>query len=200
MAERQVEANVDALEFSRLVQQRLLAVDALRNVLMRGNPSTVWERSAFDRDDPAVAELVDLVSLRGMEADRVSDVQLFRAGCPEAEQILRGRSRLDLVVSGAVHVLERLVRNDELPVRVEHAKPLGHVRQRGVESQVDARKLGGLVEKRFLVADALGDVLVDGDPSAAGDRRIRDRDRSSVLQACDVRTLAVFSKLFPEFA
>src|SRR5579872_6052542 len=54
--------------------------------------------------------------------------------------------------------------------------------QRRVEPQIDARQLGRLLEAGLLVANALGDVFVDRDPSAAGDRGVGDRDHAAVLE------------------
>jgi len=93
-----------------------------------------------------------------------------------------------------------IVPDHKPPALVEHAQSLRHVTQGRVESQVGARKFGGLLKESFLMADALGDVLVDRHPAAADNGRVCHRDHSAVAEPCDVCVFSSVKQVLPEFA
>ena len=159
------------VETAVLLLQLLGGALALGDVLVGADLVAVLERLVADRDQAAIGETahhrrlavlpvreppLEILQhlLRGLVGRSVDAVLLS-----EADQIDKRGARRHRLRPQAVQFEEALVVHDHAPVLVEHAQPVRHVLQRGVEAAVLLAQLLGRVL-------ALGDVLEGADPAA----------------------------------
>ena len=157
-----------------------LGADRLGDVLDRRDPAAVDHRLVADLHRAAVLELEPIVARAALEGARqllvAIGLELSRPGA-DREPVLehgqdgsagQGQLRRQLVELGVAPVAD-----DDPALGVEHAEPLGH----GVEGGVEAAVLLG---ERALGRLALGDVLVRRDPAAVRHRLEGDREGAAV--------------------
>ena len=169
---------------------------------MRHEPAAVGHAPARDADDAAVGQLLDarghLAEIVGPAADealRVLDV-IVAVGEAVVEDLPHRRAGLHLLGRQPVHLGVAPVAHDQPLLGIEHGDALQHVLQRRVELDVLRLELVlalpqqivlvlqlavGMLERVFHVA-LLADVLVRGDPAAAGNWMVHHLDDAAVGQ------------------
>ena len=128
---------------------------------------------AGNGNDASVDKLPDFLGL----AHVLCEVGFRRhAGKPGARlaaifQNLRQRgSRLYLFAPEMVNFAVPCIRHHDLLLRIEHAEPLRHVVERGIEALIHRLEFGGILRKQTLTAFLLGDIFMGRDPTAVRQR------------------------------
>ena len=142
----------------RQIGDALLVFRPIGNILVGREPATILHHVARNRDHPPVRKLPGLAELLDvlMEIDVRRDVDEMRALLATIVENLRQRgSGLYPIAVNMVDFAIARVRHHDPLVRIEHAKPLGHVVEGGVEAHVDRLKLRGLLGQHLLLGLAI---------------------------------------------
>ncbi len=157
----------------------------LGDVLMCRHPAAIRHRLIVDLQCPPVAQR----HLVGTGRSRLHPVLPLLAVVVRIEGRLPGLGTIvhERLQCGAgrgqfgrkpVHVLIAPVADDQTLMRIEHAEPVRHVVERGMEEMI-------LLFEIFLDADVFRDVVMGRHPTAVRHRLMVDLDDAAVLQSDD---------------